>query len=91
MEQDAFGRTHPEIRLSIPLLRRRDWPWPQQVCGVNCRAPEEVQLRILEHELVHYKLWRDGDRDWGHTERFRTLVWECFGHQSVTHGIGTEE
>jgi hypothetical protein len=26
------------------------------VCGMNCHAPEEVQQRILEHELIHYKL-----------------------------------
>lgn len=91
VEQDAFGKRHPEIRLSIPLLRRRDWPWPQQVCGLNCRTPEEVQQRILEHELAHYKLWMDREPDWGHTERFRSLVWEAFGHQSVTHGIGVEE
>lgn len=90
VEPDAFGRRHPEIRLSIPLLRRRDWPWPQQVCGLNCRTPEEVQQRILEHELLHYKLWLDREPDWGHTERFRTLALQVFGHQSITHGIGVE-
>ena len=56
IEKDARGKWHPEIRLSIPLLRRRDWPWPQQVCGMNCHDPEQVQRRILEHELIHYKL-----------------------------------
>ena len=56
VEKDARGKWHPEIRLSIPLLRRRDWPWPQQVCGMNCHDPEQVQQRILEHELIHYKL-----------------------------------
>lgn len=90
LEQDPFGRRHPEIRLSIPLLRRRDWPWPQQVCGILCRTPEEIQQRILEHELLHYRLWLDQERDWGHTERFRTLALEVFGHQSITHGIGVE-
>ena len=90
LEKDRRGVWQPEIRLSIPLLRRRDWPWPQQVCGCNCRTPEDVVRRILEHELIHYKLWRDGARDWGHTARFRALAWEAFGHQSITHGIGTE-
>lgn len=90
LEQDPFGRRHPEIRLSIPLLRRRDWPWPQQVCGIRCRTPEEIQQRILEHELLHYKLWLDQEPDWGHTERFRTLAMAVFGHQSITHGIGQE-
>jgi len=50
VEKDSRGKWHPEIRLNIPLLRRRDWPWPQQVCGMNCHAPEQVQLRILESE-----------------------------------------
>ena len=90
IEKDSRGKWHPEIRLSIPLLRRRDWPWPQPVCGMHCHDPEQVQRRILEHELIHYKLWKDGDRDWGHTDRFRRLAWEAFGHQSITHGIGTE-
>jgi hypothetical protein len=90
LEKDARGVWRPEIRLSIPLLRRRDWPWPIQVCGCNCREPEAVLLRILEHELIHYKLWRDGAKDFGHTEHFRQIAWEVFGHQSITHGIGHE-
>lgn len=90
IEKDARGKWHPEIRLSIPLLRRRDWPWPQQVCGMNCHDPEQVQRRILEHELIHFKLWADGAKDWGHGEQFRRLAFEVFGHQSITHGIGTE-
>jgi len=89
VERDHRRVWHPEIRLSIPLLRRRDWPWPQQVCGMNCHTPEEVIRRILEHELIHYKLWREGV-DFGHTERFRQLAWGAFGHQSITHGIGVE-
>ena len=91
IEKDARGRWHPEIRLSIPLLRRRDREWPVQVCGCLCHDPEAVTRRILEHELIHYKLWKDGDKDWGHSERFRGLAWEVFGHQSITHGIGLEE
>ena len=90
VEKDARGKWHPEIRLSIPLLRRRDWPWPQQVCGMNCHDPEQVQRRILEHELLHYKLWTEREKDWGHSERFRQLALEVFGHQSITHGIGSE-
>lgn len=89
VEKDARGVWRPEIRLSIPLLRRRDWPWPQQVCGMNCRAPGEITRRILEHELIHYKLWLEGG-DFGHSERFRELAWTTFGHQSITHGIGRE-
>ena len=58
VEKDARGVWRPEIRLSIPLLRRLDWPWPTQVCGCNCRDPEAVTRRILEHELIHYKLAR---------------------------------
>jgi hypothetical protein len=91
LEKDAKGRWHPEIRLSVPLLRRRDREWPVQVCGCRCHDPEAVTRRILEHELLHYKLWTDGEQDWGHSERFRTLAWETFGHQSITHGIGSEE
>jgi hypothetical protein len=90
VEKDRRGVWHPEIRLSIPLLRRRDWPWPQQVCGCNCRNPEEIVRRILEHELIHYKLWKDGV-EWGHTEAFRQLAWEAFHHSSITHGIGDGE
>jgi len=90
VERDIRKVWHPEIRLSIPLLRRRDWPWPQQVCGMNCRTPEEIIRRILEHELIHYKLWMDGV-DFGHTERFRELAWAAFSHQSITHGIGSGE
>lgn len=90
IEKDHKGRWHPEIRLSIPLIRRRDRAWPVQACGCNCRSPEELLRRILEHELIHYKLWQDGEADWGHTERFRQLAWDTFGHQSITHGIGNE-
>lgn len=90
VEKDRRGIWHPEIRLSIPLLRRRDWAWPVQVVGCNCRTPEDVVRRILEHELIHYKLWKEGV-DWGHTERFRDLAWSAFGHQSITHGIGVED
>lgn len=90
IEKDRRGAWQPEIRLSIPLLRRRDWAWPVQVVGCNCRTPEDVVRRILEHELIHYKLWKDGV-DWGHTDRFRELAWEAFGHQSITHGIGVED
>lgn len=90
VEKDGYGRWKPEIRLSTPLLRRRDWPWPQQVCGVNCHTPEEIQQRILEHEILHYKLWHDRV-DWGHTETFRQLAWTVFGHQGIHHGIGSEE
>jgi hypothetical protein len=90
VSRDARGVWHADIRLSIPLLRRRDWPWPMQVCGCLCRDPEAVQLRILEHELIHYKLWMEGHADWGHSERFRQLALETFGHQSITHGIGIE-
>jgi len=89
VERDHRKVWRPEIRLSIPLLRRRDWPWPVQVCGMNCHSPEEVIRRILEHELIHYKLWREG-ADFGHTERFRELAWGAFSHQSITHGIGVE-
>ena len=89
VEKDSRGVWHPEIRLSIPLLRRRDWPWPVQVCGINCHDPEAVQRLILEHELIHYKLWKDGE-PFGHTDRFRELAWTVFSHQSITHGIGTE-
>jgi hypothetical protein len=90
LEKDFRGVWRPEIRLSIPLLRRRDWPWPLEVCGCNCREPGAVLRRILEHELIHYKLWKDGERDFGHSERFRQIAWEVFGHQSITHGIGHE-
>ncbi len=89
IEKDARGTWHPEIRLSIPLLRRRDWPWPQEVCGLNCRSVEEVQQRILEHELIHFALWAQ-KKPWGHTEEFRRIAFSVFGHQSITHGIGEE-
>jgi hypothetical protein len=88
VERDARGIWRPEIRLSIALLKKRDWSWPIQVCGCNCKDPESATRRILEHEMIHYKLWRDGESDIGHTERFRRIAWEVFGHQSVTHGIG---
>lgn len=81
----------PEIRLSIPLLRRRDRPWPIQACGCLCRDPESLTRRILEHELIHYKLWKEGAKDWGHTEAFRLLAWQAFQHQSITHGIGSDD
>jgi hypothetical protein len=80
----------PEIRLSTPLIRRLDRPWPIEACGCNCRDSEALLARILEHELVHYKLWHDGDSDWGHTKRFRQIAWEAFGHQGIRHGIGEE-
>jgi hypothetical protein len=57
---------------------------------MNCHDPIQVQQRILEHELIHYKLWMDREKDWGHSERFRRLAFEAFGHQSITHGIGSE-
>jgi hypothetical protein len=91
IERDARGTWHPEIRLSIPLLRRRDWPWPQVVCGMNCRDNGTMIRRILEHELIHYKLWHAGEKDWGHTEDFRQIAAGTFGHQAITHGIGAEE
>lgn len=91
LEKDARGVWHPEIRLSIPLLRRRDRPWPVAVCGCWCRNPESVVRRILEHELIHHRLWKEGARDWGHTAEFRRIAWEAFGHQSITHGIGADD
>jgi len=33
VEKDSRGKWHPEIRLWIPLLRRRDWPWPSRCAG----------------------------------------------------------
>lgn len=87
--EKARGIWHPEIRLSIPLLRRQDLPWPIQACGCLCHNSQSLTRRILEHELIHYKLWKDGEKDWGHTGRFRHLAWEHFQHQSITHGIGT--
>lgn len=89
--RDRRGRAHPEIRLSIPLIRRRDRAWPVEVCGCWCHSPEAILRRILEHELIHFKLWREGAQDWGHTEAFRRLAWQHFGHPSITHGIGIEE
>ena len=91
VEKDSKGGWLPEIRLSIPLIRRLDRPWPVEVCGCLCRDAQGILQRILEHELVHYKLWRDGDKDWGHTQRFRHIAWEAFGHQGIYHGIGVEE
>lgn len=91
VERDVRGVKHAEIRLSIPLLRRQDRPWPIQACGCHCHDPRDITRRVLEHELIHYKLWRDGEKDWGHTEKFRRLAWETFGHQSITHGIGVED
>lgn len=91
VERDARGNWHPEIRMSIPLLRRRDWPWPQVVCGMNCRDNDAMIRRILEHELIHYKLWKEGAKDWGHSEAFRRIASNTFGHQAITHGIGVEE
>lgn len=88
--RDARGTWHPEIRMSVPLLRRLDRPWPQVVCGMNCRDQAAMVRRILEHELIHYKLWREGEKDWGHTEAFRRLAAGAFGHQAITHGIGVE-
>ena len=90
VEKDRRQVWQPEIRPSIPLLRRRDRDWPVQVVGCNCRCPEDIIRRILEHELIHYKLWKEGE-DFGHTERFRQLAWNAFRHQSITHGIGSED
>lgn len=91
VQKDPKGLWHPAIRLSIPLLRRQDRPWPVQACGCHCHDPKEITRRVLEHELIHYKLWKDGEKDWGHTHQFRRLAWEAFGHQSITHGIGSED
>jgi hypothetical protein len=91
VEKDNRGNWHSEIRLSTPLIRRLDRPWPIEACGCNCRNAEALLVRILEHELVHYKLWSDGDKDWGHTKRFRQIALEAFGHQGIRHGIGVEE
>jgi hypothetical protein len=91
VERNAKGAELPEIRLSTPLIRRPDRPWPVEACGCYCRDTEALLVRILEHELVHYKLWKDGDADWGHTPRFRQLAWEAFGHQGIRHGIGNED
>jgi len=87
LERDRRGVWHPEIRLSIPLLRRQDHTWPVQACGCHCHDSQDVTRRVLEHELIHYKLWKDGEKDWGHTPHFRRLAAEAFGHQSITHGI----
>ncbi len=90
IEKDSRGVWRPEIRLSIPLLRRRDWPWPLEVCGMRCHDAEQVQQRILEHELIHFALWAQ-DKEWGHTEEFRRLAFERFSHQTITHGIGDDD
>jgi hypothetical protein len=91
VEEGPDGTRRPEIRLSVPLIRRLDRPWPIEACGCNCRDADALLARILEHELVHYKLWKDGDVDWGHTPRFRRLALEAFGHQGIHHGIGVED
>jgi len=100
VEQDGTGawQRQPKIRLSIPLFDSLDSPdrtWPVEVCGCHCHDPEGILQRTLEHELVHYKLWCDGDKcdhkQWGHTSRFRQIAWESFGHQGIYHGIGVEE
>lgn len=91
IEKDSRGTWNPEIRLSTPLIRRPDRSWPVEVCGCWCKDPESVLRRILEHELVHYKLWHDGQADWGHTERFRLMAWQHFGHPGIRHGIGRDE
>jgi predicted SprT family Zn-dependent metalloprotease len=57
---------------------------------MNCNSPEEIIRRILEHELIHYKLWKEG-APFGHTARFRQLALTAFNHQSITHGIGAED
>jgi len=88
IERDARGRWHPEIRLSVPLLRRADHAWPVQACGLLCEDGPSLTRRILEHELVHYKLWVDGEKNWGHSPKFRALAREAFGHRTITHGIG---
>lgn len=90
IERNPKGVWQPEIRLSIPLLRRQDRPWPVQACGCLCHDAQSLTKRILEHELIHYKLWKDGEKDWGHSARFRRLAWEHFQHQCITHGIGRE-
>ncbi|MCL1893102.1 MAG: hypothetical protein FWG02_02540 [Holophagaceae bacterium] len=91
VEKDSRDIWHPEIRLSIALIRRLDRPWPVEVCGCYCHDPSAILKKILEHELVHYKLWKDGESDWGHTPRFKQIAWEAFGHQGIHHGIGIEE
>jgi hypothetical protein len=91
VEKDNRGVWQPEIRLSTPLIRRLDRPWPIEACGCNCRSADALLARILEHELVHCKLWSDGDKDWGHTPRFRQIALQAFGHQGIHHGIGIEE
>jgi len=91
VEKDSRGKMHHEIRLSTPLIRRLDRPWPIEACGCNCHNVDSLLARILEHELVHYKLWSDGDSDWGHTPRFRQIALEAFGHQGIHHGIGVDD
>nr|WP_320130918.1 hypothetical protein [uncultured Holophaga sp.] len=88
LSRDRRGCPHPEIRLSVPLLRRRDRSWPVQACGTWCQDPSQLLRRVLEHELIHYHLWHAGEKDWGHTGRFRRIALESFGHQAITHAIG---
>jgi len=85
VEKDARGVWRPEIRMSIPLLRRLDWPWPQVVCGVRCHTPEEIQARILEHELLHYKLWLDKvDDDFlNHAPKVKVIAHRAAGFDNI--------
>jgi hypothetical protein len=84
--EPILGRRNAHIKLSRPLLLDRELPWPVTVAGVVCENRTEVVRCVLEHEMLHVYLWVNKLPN-GHTEEFRQLAFDFFGHTEMRHTL----
>jgi hypothetical protein len=84
--EPLIGQRRACIKLSKPLLLERPLPFPVKVAGLPCENREGVVRHVLEHEMLHVYLWCKKLPN-GHTEEFRQLALEFFGHTEMRHTL----
>jgi hypothetical protein len=84
--EPVIGRRKACIKLSRSLLLERPLRLPVRVAGIICETREDVARRVLEHEMLHVYLWAN-DLPNGHTEEFRLMALELFGHTEIRHTL----
>ena len=70
----------------MPLLIERPLQFPVKVAGLCCEDRIAVVRRVLEHEMLHVYYWSK-ELPNGHTDEFRQLALEKFGHTEIRHTL----